>query len=139
MISEFRGRNRFLSNFYPLVETTLHGHPTVENFFQAMKNGSKLHYEELKRVTPTVAKQRGRKCKLRPDWESIKLDVMLYALRRKFIEPELRKKLLATGNQKLMEGNHWHDTYWGIDLKTGKGENHLGKLIMQVRSEITTP
>ena len=36
----------------------------------------------------------------------------------------------------LEEGNRWHDTFWGIDQNTGKGENHLGKILMKVRDEI---
>ena len=35
-----------------------------------------------------------------------------------------------------MEGNGWHDTFWGVDLKTGEGEKHLGRILMQVREEL---
>ena len=41
-----------------------------------------------------------------------------------------------TGNLVLEEGNGWHDTFWGVDLKTGEGENHLGRILMQVREEL---
>lgn len=34
-----------------------------------------------------------------------------------------------------MEGNTWHDVYWGVDLCTGEGENHLGKILMTQRQE----
>ena len=34
-----------------------------------------------------------------------------------------------------MEGNTWHDVYWGVDLCTGEGENHLGKILMAQRQE----
>lgn len=50
--------------------------------------------------------------------------------------PDLRKKLLETGNEELIEGNWWHDTYWGVDIKTGKGQNKLGKILMKVREEL---
>jgi predicted NAD-dependent protein-ADP-ribosyltransferase YbiA (DUF1768 family) len=46
------------------------------------------------------------------------------------------EKLLSTGDIVLEEGNTWGDEYWGINLKTGKGKNNLGKLIMQIREEI---
>ena len=58
------------------------------------------------------------------------------ALRAKFNIPEFKEKLLATGEMHLEEGNNWNDTFWGVDLKTGKGENHLGKLLMKIRKEL---
>ena len=57
-------------------------------------------------------------------------------LRRKFSIPYLRDLLLNTENATLIEGNTWNDTFWGIDLKTGKGQNHLGKLLMEIREEL---
>ena len=57
----------------------------------------------------------------------------------KFMQnPDLMKKLLATGDAKLVEGNTWHDNYWGICRcgsrdKCGTGSNMLGKILMQVR------
>lgn len=35
----------------------------------------------------------------------------------------------------LVEGNSFGDTFWGVDARTGKGENHLGKILMKVREE----
>jgi predicted NAD-dependent protein-ADP-ribosyltransferase YbiA (DUF1768 family) len=34
----------------------------------------------------------------------------------------------------LKELNTWHDVFWGVDYKTDKGENKLGKILMVVRS-----
>jgi predicted NAD-dependent protein-ADP-ribosyltransferase YbiA (DUF1768 family) len=76
----------------------------------------------------------GRSVKLRPDWESIKLDVMETAVRIKFTDPELAAKLIATGDEELIEGNWWNDTFWGVC--NGVGENHLGKILMKVRADI---
>ena len=59
---------------------------------------------------------------------------MLTGLRKKFADPELRNLLLATGDEELIEGNYWGDTYWGVC--NGVGQNKLGKLLMQVREEI---
>ena len=59
---------------------------------------------------------------------------MLSGLRIKFKNPELRSLLLATGNEELVEGNWWRDTYWGVC--EGVGQNKLGKLLMQVREEV---
>ena len=74
---------------------------------------------------------------LRPAWDDIKLNVMRDLVWRKFSEdPELRAKLLATGDAELVEGNAWGDTFWGVD-QSGKGENHLGKILMETRTRLT--
>ena len=60
---------------------------------------------------------------------------MSWAVREKFNNnDELKEMLISTGDEELIEGNHWHDVFWGIC--NGKGENNLGKILMQVRSEI---
>jgi len=56
-------------------------------------------------------------------------------LRLKFTKHEsLKEKLLATGDEELVEGNDWNDRVWGkVD---GVGENHLGRLLMKIRAEL---
>lgn len=49
--------------------------------------------------------------------------------------PELMELLIATDNALLVEGNKWNDRYWGVDVRTGVGRNHLGKILMKIRSE----
>jgi predicted NAD-dependent protein-ADP-ribosyltransferase YbiA (DUF1768 family) len=53
-----------------------------------------------------------------------------------YVYKNLGDMLLSTGDELLIEGNTWGDTYWGVDLKTGIGENKLGKILMKVREEI---
>jgi predicted NAD-dependent protein-ADP-ribosyltransferase YbiA (DUF1768 family) len=61
---------------------------------------------------------------------------MANCIEQKFnIEP-YRTKLLETKDEYLQEGNRWNDKFWGVCLKTNKGENHLGKLIMSVRGAL---
>jgi ribA/ribD-fused uncharacterized protein len=140
----FFGPYRFLSNFSPSEVTislregsdTLLICHTVEHGFQASKA---LNPSERQWVTqaPTagVAKRRGRAVKLRPDWEIVKVDVMLALLRQKFaFGTELGAKLLDTEDAQLVEENHWGDRYWGT--VRGAGENMLGKCLMQVRAEL---
>ncbi len=138
MIREFRDRYRFLSNFW-LCKVSYEGRTwrSVEHAYQAAK--CKLE-EDKQRIfdidRPGEAKRFGRIIRMRRDWEEIKVSVMECLLREKFKEETLRKWLVNTGNQTLEEGNHWHDTFWGVDLETGEGENHLGKLLMKIRREI---
>src|SRR5688572_28262831 len=131
VIRQFTGDYAFLSNFY----TELNG-LSVEHRFQAAKTLAPHQRDAvLSARTPGSAKRLGRKVPLRPDWEDIKLEVMKDLVRSKFTEPELREKLLATGDAILQEGNRWNDTYWGVSLQTGKGANHLGQILMAVREE----
>jgi ribA/ribD-fused uncharacterized protein len=87
-------------------------------------------------AAPTAGRARrlGRSLELQAGWDDLKLGVMLDLLRQKFHLSEYRSKLLATGDSVLIEGNPWGDAYWGVCRSVG--ENHLGKLIMQVRREL---
>lgn len=134
-INRFRGEFFFLSNFFP-SQLTFNGlrYESAEAAFQSMKT---LDMDERRRFTdisPQKAKQLGRSIRLRPDWEQIKDNVMEEILREKFAEPEMRRKLLGTGDALLVEGNFHGDTYWGIC--EGQGQNKLGKLLMRIRDDV---
>lgn len=143
MINEFCGDNAFLSNFHP-SPITVDGilYKTVEHAFQAAKTSDKAIKQAIAdKPTPGQAKRAGGSRGIIKDfdpskWESVKVEVMERLLRLKFQDPHLAAKLKATGDQTLVEGNTWNDTFWGICLKTGKGENHLGRLLVKIRSEI---
>lgn len=134
MISSFRDEYFFLSNFYP-VEIKLDGivYLNAETAFQAQKT---LDVEERRKFSmlknPVQAKRLGRKVKLRDDWEEVKLDIMTEVVSQKFLQhPHLIEMLLQTGDEELVEGNKWGDRFWGVCK--GKGENHLGKILMKIR------
>jgi ribA/ribD-fused uncharacterized protein len=137
MIPEFQGSYRWLSNFWVCpIEFGGINYPSVEHAYQAAKCADVWdRHKILHAKTPGDAKRIGRKSKIRDDWDVVKLDVMLDLLRKKFSIPDLRKKLFDTGNLVLQEGNWWGDKFWGVDLRTNAGENHLGKLLMRVRDE----
>lgn len=131
----------FLSNFYPSTIVAefaglKYNVDTVEHAFQAAKAiGLDQFYQIAHAASPGQAKMLGRRCELREDWERIKEEVMLDLLRQKFAPgTPLAKRLLATGDRYLEEGNHWGDTYWGTCK--GVGQNRLGVLLMQVRKEL---
>lgn len=135
MIASFNGPYRFLSNFAasPIwVGGILY--QTVEHAFQASKTTIPMERERISKLaSPGMAKRAGRNVQLRDDWEYMKFTVMLNLVTLKFTIPDLRQKLLATGEQHIQEGNTWGDTYWGVNLKTGEGANHLGRILMVVR------
>ena len=74
---------------------------------------------------------------MRPDWDDVKFKIMEQVVYEKFTQnPTLAQDLLNTGDRILKEGNYWKDLYWGVDLKTGEGENNLGKILMSLRDYI---
>lgn len=113
--------------------------PTSEHYFQGQKFIDEPDHQEAIRLekSPMIAARMGRdrSKKLRADWESVKDEIMLVAVRAKFLQHEdLRTILLATGDAKLVEHTE-HDRYWG-DGGDGSGKNMLGQILMQVRVEL---
>lgn len=127
------------SNFAP-YSISLDGKkwPTSEHYFQAAKFSAKSDQEAVRKAnSPMLAARigRDRKRKLRRDWESAKVGVMKKAVLAKFSQhEELRALLLATNDLKIVEHTE-NDKYWG-DGGDGRGKNMLGKVLMEVRSEI---
>lgn len=136
MIDNFYGEYRFLSNFWPSpIELDRMIYPTVEHAFQAAKTDNRPERERIAALpTPGSAKRAGRKVALRPDWEHVKVAVMEDLVRRKFSDPDLAARLLATGAEELVEGNTWNDCFWGVCR--GQGRNELGQILMKVRAEL---
>ena len=137
-IDHFRGEYAFLSNFWE-VPVTYKGltYGSNEAAFQAQKCMTEEEKMEFTQLRPSASKKLGRRVKLRPDWEEVKVDLMEEIVRAKFTQnEELKALLLATGEAYLEEGNTWHDTCWGVNAKTGEGQNHLGKILMKIREEL---
>lgn len=145
-IKGFFGDYRWLSNFHP-VKISYEGinYPSTENAYQASKFeslprtdllGSQIF--ELKKVyaliSPAAAKKHSKQIPLRPDWDSVKLQVMEDITRLKYQDRILRQLLIDTGDKYLEETNWWSDKFWGVCR--GEGENNLGKIIMKIREEI---
>lgn len=139
MIKEFQGQYRWLSNFAPInIKLGNKTYASVEHAYMSMKSTSIVWKDFCAQpaVSAGQVKRESKKITLRDDWEDIKLRVMEDLLRIKFNNPEYKDLLLATGNQNIQEGNYWNDKFFGICLKTGIGENHLGRLIMKIRDEL---
>ena len=134
MIGEFRGKYYFLSNFYSSpVEYKGKVYQNAEAAFHAQKDPSRS--SEFCSLNPSEAKRLGRRVRLRFDWEDAKDSIMLGVVRAKFKNNKgLAKALLATGSEKLVEGNTWGDCYWGVC--GGIGENKLGQILEMVRDEL---
>ena len=112
--------------------------PTSEHYFQAQKFAGALDEEEIRLAkSPMIAARMGRDRKrpLRRDWEGVKEQVMLEAVRAKFTQHDgLKQTLLGTGDAAIVEHTE-NDSYWA-DGGDGSGKNRLGHILMQVREEL---
>jgi len=143
-IRHFINSYRFLSNFYEKELFYLENgkFKSAEHAYQSTKARHFHDFEMIKMAeTPEKAKCLGKKVELRKDWPFIRTQVMLNIIRRKFKDKDLREQLLNTGDADLIEGNKWHDNFWGVclchacrNLYPGP-QNNLGKILMLVRDE----
>ena len=136
-VTAFRGRWKKLGNF-SICSVPYDGHvyKSVEHAFQAQKTTDPETQREIReQPTPGAAKCYAKTIRLRPDWEQVKIGIMLDLLREKFSREPERSLLLSTGDEELVEGNDWNDRFWG-QCPVGVGENWLGRLLMHVREEV---
>lgn len=141
-INEFTKEFRFLSNFYPST-VAFEGklYKTVEHAYQASKTSDPDTREFIRNLkTPGETKRFAKTIILREDWHSIKFKIMKELLVQKFNNPFIKPLLLATETATLIETNTWHDIVWGLchckNCK-GQGENMMGRLLEEVRDELS--
>ena len=147
MIGEFKGQYEWASNFYMEAPFYVQGQPfkSSEHYFAAAKTTDiEWCRKILDEPTPAGTKKQGRKCPVRPNWNDVRVYVMADALWYKFSQnTDIQQKLVDTAIQEMVEGNWWHDNFWGdchCNNKSGKhpeclkpGLNKLGLLTMNLR------
>jgi len=137
-IDSFNGENAFLSNFYdaPVCYDGI-TYKNSEAAFQAQKTENREDRFAFADLSARDAKRLGRSVKLRKGWSDMRVYIMAEIVHAKFEQnPDLAEKLLATGNDTLIEGNTWNDKFWGVDSRTGEGQNILGNVLMSVRTTL---
>jgi ribA/ribD-fused uncharacterized protein len=142
-IASFTGECAFLSNFHPVpIRFMGLDWPTVEHAYQAQKTTEKPLQEHIRNLPSAgAAKRAGRVVPLRYRWDIIKAPIMRQLVRCKFMQhPVLAHALLGTGSEELIEGNSWHDNFFGdctcVACANVVGLNWLGILLMEVRQEL---
>lgn len=114
-----RGEYGCFSNFshHPLSLPDSNGvmqtWPTSEHYFQACKFPNTEHESRIRQLSsPGAAAKTGRTTAgLRADWERVKDDIMMTAVKAKFTQhPDILKTLMETADRTLIE--HTHDRYW---------------------------
>ncbi|BAZ17269.1 hypothetical protein NIES4071_91470 [Calothrix sp. NIES-4071] len=131
------------SNFSPhAIEIEGKIWATVEHYYQAQKfvgsPDAAIIPEIYTAPTPEEAAALGRCCtrSVRSDWDVVKIQVMHKAVYNKFsTHIDIREVLFSTGTQLLVEDSAC-DYFWGCGADKS-GQNNLGKILMNVRSELT--
>lgn len=143
----------YLSNWFKCsFKDDQFSYPSSEAYLMAQKallfNDKDSAEKIVKTNDPKKQKALGRLVKGFNDtlWNQHKFDIMVKGLLLKFEQnPNLKKQLLATGTKILVEGSPY-DKIWGVGLhyedelildeKNWKGENLLGKSLMEVRNKL---
>lgn len=100
-----------------------------------MEIGHRYTWRKVLNETIMDFKSRGLR-KFRPDWHKIKLDEMFNVLQLKFQQDShCRKVLLDTGSETEIQESTPTDEYWGTG-RSGNGPNHLGKLLVKLRTQL---
>lgn len=147
VISRFRGEYKFLSNFAEIpFEYEGRTYTTVEHAYQERKTLDPKRRELIRNAkTAFESAQLGRAKEtiVQDGWlEGKKGEVMRELVFAKFWQnPDIARKLLDTKDAILIEGNYWHDNYFGVCTCRGchEGEqpkNMLGLILMDVRESL---
>lgn len=142
MIYSFTGKFKFLSNFSS-VSITLDGieYPSSEHAYQSAKSDDpkwKKICEDPLNTSAKIKQLSRSEINVTDDFNKNKLAIMERCLRAKFSHPTYKEMLIETGDQNIVEGNNWGDTFWGVDIRTqpNYGKNYLGRLLMKIRQEL---
>lgn len=144
VVRQFNEKYEKFSNFFPCtVFFEGRNYPTTEHAYQAAKSKSWKFRKKLSEVPvdkPGYAKNLGGTVPLRKDWDMVKISIMRRLLIQKFGVDDFKKLLISTGDAVIIEGNWWHDNYWGDcycdKCKDIPGKNNLGRLLMKIRDII---
>ncbi|MEX2014943.1 MAG: NADAR family protein [Candidatus Saccharimonadales bacterium] len=151
-VERFREDNFFLSNMYPFERgiRTPDGeevHTSEQLYLPAefLRKSARLVLQQASdgfKAKGLMRPLRRAGFETRKDWDAARIPAMKKCLLVKFVaNPDLAEKLLETGEEELVEGNDRGDTFWGVSPMPpeGKGENMLGKLLMETRASLASP
>jgi len=112
---------------YPTSEHVYHSEKFEEEKMKELIRNARSAHDSQKLAEANVDKYR-------KDWDKVRLKIMKEILLVKVIQhPYVKKKLLQSENKELIEDS-WRDSFWGWGPNRD-GENHLGKLWMEIRNE----
>lgn len=136
-IKGFTGEYEFLSNAYPCtVEYKGLKYTNAEAAFQASRCFDENAKKKFTKLSASKAREKGRKVtSIDPAFVVYEVDIMYDVLSHKFKQNEdLKNKLLATGDAKLINESVFRDTLYGVH--DGVGDNMLGNLLEELRDDL---
>jgi type I restriction enzyme S subunit len=119
--------------------------PTVEALYQACRFPHLPFVQRLviDQGSPMAAKMKSKpyRASSRPDWDQVRVRVMRWCLHVKLAQnwSEFADLLHATGDRPIVEESR-RDAFWGAkqaDDQTLVGTNALGRLLMELREEVS--
>lgn len=135
-IGGFVAEYRWLSNYFPCrVEWEGRVYGSAEAAYHSGKY-PKEDRDVFTKLDPDPSRKLSRaKPYDTAAWEARKMRTMREVVWAKYSQnPELARKLLATGDRYLEETNWWGDKIWGV--YRGEGQNLLGKVLMETRARV---
>lgn len=154
-ITEFQGGTSWLSNTFPcIIDTSLLKNdiddivylqgifPSVEHAYKSCKFDDlawKYYCLTQRKVSEIILRSftNEKNIEISDRWNiPNRLRLMLALNRLKYNQEPFKRMLLNTTDRELIEGNTHGDIFWGIDKNTKVGENMLGKILMDIRTEL---
>lgn len=111
--------------------------PSAEHYYQATKYQGATKEKIRTCDNPTQARKMGRSIfkRKRSDWKQIRVTVMTRAIYTKCrTHLEVTEALLET-ELKPLANNAFGEYFWGVG-RDGRGENHYGKVLQNVRDRL---
>lgn len=116
------------SKLYPTSEHAYHSEKFEDDELKEQVRNTRSAHDSQKFATAHSAERR-------KDWNTVKLEIMKEILRAKVEQHTyVKKKLIQSADKELIEDS-WRDDFWGWGPNKD-GNNHLGKLWMEVRAEV---
>ena len=123
-ITSFMNEFSFLDNSYPCqISINKIVYQNAESAIQSFRIINRRQRQIFANLSPEESKVLADSLQQREDWDKIKNDVISGVLKIKFNNPELKEKLLLTGNREI--------TFINDDVK-----NNLGKILMKIRTDL---
>jgi predicted NAD-dependent protein-ADP-ribosyltransferase YbiA (DUF1768 family) len=154
MITQFKGKYDFLDPaYYCLAEYDGVIYNSAEAAFLASQYDAPYFRSMFRNPSLPIwrARELSKRLQKRRDWTpELSLDLTRRITLDKFSRsPSLRLLLLATGDEKIVAENNWHEQFWGsciCNTRPGKygcrdfcsvqGSNNLGRTLMSVREQL---
>ena len=140
LITEFKNKHYYLSNFFPCIlyyEGRLYSN--VEAAFQAQKTTSTMLKDMFSKCDGLEAKKLAKNLPVDDEFLNKQDNIMRELLKCKFEQNPILMKMFLTlpVDVELVNRNYYWDDYWGVPICKGglKGQNKLGKLLMELRKE----